>query len=798
MVAVTQRIPNFLGGVSQQVDERLFPGQVRKALNSYPDPTFGLMKRPGGRFVSRLKDGAGELISPNTFDNGAWFSIFRDGNERYVGVLNNGVINIWSLLDGSKKTVNHTGSSTQYLTGGKNDFNFLTVNDYTFITNKTTVVKELAPPTYTPRTHATLRLTEVEYSAEYVVTINGTEYKTLTRNADSSVGASDPAKKVLNADDVLAALKTAITAPGVTVTQIGTSLELVSSTSMTVTGKGGQSGEALKVYQDTVESVAQLAKETTNGRIVAITTPAANASTVFVEFKANDGIKGPGIWEETLKPGISQGLDPSTMPHELIRNADGTFTVRPATWEPRLVGDDESNAHPSFVGSNISQLFFYNNRLGFLTQDNVSMSQAGEYFNFYTVTAATVIGSDPVDISCSSIKPAVLHAVLPSAQGLLLFSQYQQFLMAADQGVWTPTTVTIKAIANYECDPSVQPVDLGTTSVFTSKNPNYTRVFEMSTRGQEENPIVVDQSKIVSEWIPTNQDQLVSSPQNTLVTLASRDSHTLYMFRYYDEGSERKMAAWVNWQLSGNIQHHSIVNDTLYSVTKQIDSYVIQEYQLVQSPKTSGLISSTGGRVDPYMDMWSEVSGTYSPTSYYTRYYLPFGVEPHKKICIVYGGSSNNLFGNSGLVNYPTAQTDANGPYVEVFGDLSGTTAFIGYTFLYEVDLPRLYYNVDQRVDYTASLVMSRYKFYVGQGSDLGFQIRTYGRPDWVDACGAKAANFYKANDTPIEAYNLYTVPIMQRTENFSMKITSELPFPVSLVSMVWEGQYSPKYYTRR
>lgn len=42
MSAVNQRIPNFLGGVSQQPDKIKFPGQLRVCDNAVPDITFGL------------------------------------------------------------------------------------------------------------------------------------------------------------------------------------------------------------------------------------------------------------------------------------------------------------------------------------------------------------------------------------------------------------------------------------------------------------------------------------------------------------------------------------------------------------------------------------------------------------------------------------------------------------------------------------------------------------------------------------------------------------------------------------
>ena len=63
MASVTQRVPNYLGGVSKQPDDKKFPGQVREALNAYPDPTFGLQKRPGLKFLTVLKNGGSAYLS---------------------------------------------------------------------------------------------------------------------------------------------------------------------------------------------------------------------------------------------------------------------------------------------------------------------------------------------------------------------------------------------------------------------------------------------------------------------------------------------------------------------------------------------------------------------------------------------------------------------------------------------------------------------------------------------------------------------------------------------------------------
>ena len=180
------------------------------------------------------------------------------------------------------------------------------------------------------------------------------------------------------------------------------------------------------------------------------------------------------------------------MPHELVNTSVNNFTLQRVSWIARDVGDDETNSHPSFVGQKIQQSFFHNNRLGFLSGDTVSMSQSDKFFNMYHTSAQTVTDADPIDISATTIKPVALHSVLPSTQGLVLFSANQQFIMASADGVLTPAKTVIRAIANYEMDTVIDPVDTGTTINFISKTPSYTRVFAMVTRGENENPQVAD------------------------------------------------------------------------------------------------------------------------------------------------------------------------------------------------------------------------------------------------------------------------------------------------------------------
>ena len=73
MAAVTQRISNYLSGVSKQADSKKLPGQVRECINGLPDVTLGMTKRPGFKFISKLKNAGGTAFNGNQLDYAKWY-----------------------------------------------------------------------------------------------------------------------------------------------------------------------------------------------------------------------------------------------------------------------------------------------------------------------------------------------------------------------------------------------------------------------------------------------------------------------------------------------------------------------------------------------------------------------------------------------------------------------------------------------------------------------------------------------------------------------------------------------------
>ena len=144
------------------------------------------------------------------------------------------------------------------------------------------------------------------------------------------------------------------------------------------------------------------------------------------------------MWEETIGPGLKFEIDETTMPHQLVRQANGIFKYEPVNWDNRLVGDDTTNPIPSFIGKKITNLFFYRNRLGMLSNEAVIMSRAGDYFNFFGSTSQVVTADDPIDIQATSTRPVTLNYTLATSIGLLLFGPNEQFLLSTDADILKP------------------------------------------------------------------------------------------------------------------------------------------------------------------------------------------------------------------------------------------------------------------------------------------------------------------------------------------------------------------------
>ena len=811
MAAVTQRITSYLGGVSKQSDDKKLPGQVRECYNGYPDPTFGLTKRPGFKHIVNIGTGT-------TYDDGKWFYINRDNDEEYIGVIKGTSINIWNATTGAACTVTYP-DGTGYLTGTRNNYKLITIQDTTIVINDSVTVGTQTAPANTNNTSAIVVLDSLEADFKYSITLQGETAEVTPQNSTTfddmlhNVGNDNSSHHLRDALDDLISTQQSANNPDfagtwtLTANKDSLIIERVDTNgdpaSFTIEARGGVNNDSLYVFQEQVANVARLPNESKNGTVIKIVNTSSDLDDYYVKFIADDGTSGRGYWEETVAPNVSNGLDNSTMPHELVNTAVDTFEFREIDYADRLVGDDQTNEDPSFVNTKISGGFFHNNRLGFISNDNVSMSQAGDFYNFYFKSAQTVIDSDPIDISCSSTKPTALHAVVPTAQGVVLFSENQQFILFSDTGVLTPSTATIRTLSTYELEKNIDPVDDGTTINFVAKTPGYSRVFGMITKGQQENPQVLDISRVVKEWISPDIDSLITSPQNSLIVLSGQSLKEVFLFAYYNNGKENVMQAWFSWFMPGTVQFLATNSDDMYAVTKQNDQFVISKAVLSQAPEQGIIVNSQGEKVNPCVDMYATASSVvYDSATKTSKCYLPYNdVTTLDPIIVIKGSTAGGSFVESGFNVTPERGSDGTGDFFSITGkDLESleSDVIVGFRYDFDVELPRIYYRPGQvDADFTANLTISRMKFAVGLSGVMGFKLKANGRDEWYDVQPVIEANTYLANDVPLDAENVFTLPIHQRTENFRVRMFNDSPFPVAVNAMMWEGKYTPRFYRR-
>ena len=695
--------------------------------------------------------------------------------------------------------------STEYLNGATaDDIELLTINDYTFVLNKakTTAMKTTTAAALPNQAFVVIGV--VAYNAKYTVKINGTDY-TYTTATDTSVRVED-------SSTIVASLQSSINAiSGITAVAVGPGIHITGTSAFTITTTGSSTEEGLYVFQNEINVVGRLPNQCANGYTLKVyNSDIVDADDMWVKFETQDSASvGPGVWIETVAPGLKFEIDELTMPHQIVRQTDGSFKYEPVTWTDRLVGDDTTNPEPSFIGQKINNLFFYRNRLGFLSNENVILSKAGDYFNFFGGSAQFVAADDPIDLSATSQQPVNLAYVQTVSVGLVLFGQNEQFLLSTDADILSPTTAKVNTLSNFECDKNIASVSLGTTLSFVSKTLLWTRVYELSNIRKEAPAAPGALTDNVSELIPSNVDTFIASPALSLLSFGQQGSDTLYQYRYYANGEEKLAATWYKWQLTGKLLEQFFDETTFYAVTHDGTNVFVQSYDLTQSSEQGFLTLSTGEKTDVCMDMFTiNPERTYDSSTDKTRIILPYNHITGESPCVVilggYIGTTVAAADSIGAVltgSTVTMGTSGSDHYAEIDGDYRGRNLIFGYLYDMTIEMPKFYFgqteNRQHVTDASADLIIHRIKVSTGLSGPVTYNVDITGKDTWDNVINVTLPYSYNLGNVNLSASAEHVVPIFQRNTNIKLTIKGDTAFPVSLNSLSWEGNYNTRFYSR-
>ena len=976
MAAISQKITNIIGGVSQQPDTIKVGNQLRICDNYYPDVATGLTKRPGLRGISKLA---------NAVADGTWFTIFRDDKEKYIVQFSKaGALKIWSASNGVQQTVNAVAAeSTTYATHTKaDDLQTLQINDYIFVLNrnKTVAAGVVSSAAQTPYAFASINT--IAYNSTYEIKFDATTF-TYTTPATSATQ--------LNIADIVNNLVSTIIANANWVASaIGNIIYIrrVNNGDFAIEAKGGSTGTSIDAFKGSVISVAQLPKQFINNlKLKVAGSVESGADDYWVIFKTSDNTSsGYGSWEETIAPSTVTDLDEETMPHVIIREANGTFTYRqldlasaggaaptsisgiptsvtiagatsgghvvgevfavtggtgnnlrlnvdkvtnsvssfstaansntyirqdsvligrqivgrntfniydytyywyvngvaigvnkdPSSliigntvysqngnfvnvsnqlragingtttingiisaisvvqagqgytasntvsnaagdtftiasvntapvqgdysrlkyWKYRDVGDATTNPMPSFVGFPIDAISFYKNRIVFTSRQNVICSQAGDYFNFFASTVITIVDSDPIDLSASSLKPIRLKYAIPTQTSLMLFGDNAQYILTTTTEAFSPKTAEINLLSSFSQTDRVAPIDIGSSYLFLEEGDKASSVYEMLPNGTDK-PDTIELTRIIPTYIPAAvYDMKVSVSAGTVAFLSKQELSNMYLYRFFQNGDSR-ISGWFRWKLPGTVEMVDFDQDIMYVVTKHGTNYVLSTVSLITDTPSESLLFE-GQYLDVRLDLFD-----YKPTLVYNS-----GTDL-TRVCFKDGFEDTSLqpvlmFLNADIAGYfeeQTLQYDAAAPtgqkyFLTVEGNQTASKFALGYKYEAIAQLPAFYFVKDagSGMKDTVNIPrVSRIKVNSYNSGPYKAVVRSEGRDDFTLELPQINANYYLANNIPIIRNAQSTIPILAKGDQFEFELIADNPFPTAFTSLDWEGTYDNK-----
>jgi len=646
---------------------------------------------------------------------------------------------------------------------------------------------------------------------DYTVTVEeaGFVYGYEAENTITYVTPADTSSGALSVSDITSNLTTDINALAAYSAETVGNVVVVTRTDgrdFNLYTVGGTSDSAMLGIKGVVNDVSRLPAKCKAGVTLKINnTEASDADDYYVKFETEGDIPGEGSWVETVKPGIPTDLNPATMPHVLERDAAGAFTVRPLTkrfseknfWAPRAVGDEKTNPEPTFVGKTITTALFYRNRLGFLSGENIIMSQAGDYFNFFSESALTVSDGDPIDLSVSSTKPSVLKTGIDTKAGLLLMAENSQFLLRSQDVSFGPSTAKVDEVGNYAYRTQVPPVKTGVSILFPTESATFSKVFEISIESLETNLLAAENTRIIPEYIPTGISWMSSVPNNSLVLMGTGNKD-VYAFKFYNTGPERAMAGWSKWRFSSSIKFAAFDHDTGFFVQRHSNGQVdLLQMELLDDAEGSPIRAegfSFSAHMDSILSSDDVVLSAFGST--FTRVDFPADYNPEQEDVYVLATAN----GSETFYQKLDIQLDFGQQYALIPATAANTELLFGIGFTFKVDLPKIYIkdgennqadrnNIPVVEFINLDVYLSgRYEVEINK---VGYQTRT------VDLDMIRT-DLYEANDAAVENFATRPIPVFCVGDQLSVSIVAPDPLPAALTSYSWDGHYSNRGITRQ
>lgn len=237
----------------------------------------------------------------------------------------------------------------------------------------------------------------------------------------------------------------------------------------------------------------------------------------------------------------------------------GQFVFARFNWDLRGAGDMTTCPMPSFVGKTISEIFFFENRLGFTSDVNIVLSEAGNLANFFRITATDLLASDLIDIKASSSSVLLFQNAVVFGGKLWLFSTSGQQYTLSGNPVLSPASVSLDSFGSYP-SANVRPLPLGKRVMFARTINGYTRIHEGvetafggdSYQALGYQLLAPDITIDVPQYLPGNPLYIAGDAGAEFVAvLCDGATDSLFVYGYHYEGDQKQQSSWSKWTFTG-------------------------------------------------------------------------------------------------------------------------------------------------------------------------------------------------------------------------------------------------------
>jgi hypothetical protein len=670
MALLQETNSGLFNGVSQQPASMRLKSQCEQQENAIGELVRGLYKRPPSKFIRDL----GSVVASESYVH----KIDRDINERYVVIFTDDgtePIVIYDLVNDEFPTVNYgtldedlnftqNTSVKDYLTFNKSNvvaFNRIratTIADYTIVVNRYRTCQKMPPLTNEIENVAIVRINGW-YDGKAEVRLDG---DSCTKNMDRS-WTPDHAAEVLYNDVFTDPSKWPVGKTLPNVERNGNLIKLYF-----IDGRDFDldvSGSETDILWRTVRSYDELWPASSfndNERVRILQDTYGESVHYYVQSDGKNWIESTGF-------DLYNGLNGDNLPHRLVRMSDGSFVFAPCNWVDRKVGDKYTAPDPSFIGTKIEHVFFYQNRLGFLTKSNIILSRPGFYFDFWPTTALEVLDDDPIDIGIATTEVVTLREVLPFNKNLMLRADNQQFIVSYAGSILSPKTIAIDQTTRFTSMPGSRSASIGSNLYFACPNQDYITIREYYVQPDSLVEDAVDVTKQVPQYIPFGGRVWLTAvtQMDYLFVNTSDDANALYVYKYFWDGNAKVQSAWCRWSFDSYIIDVFPFGADLY-ILFSIDAHgVLCKIPLNSEPKDM-----------IHIDKQLTLSGSYDSGNDQTTFTLPFDDSSNNDSWSVV--DPDNLLAVANV-------TKSNLTDIVVEGDYSDKSYVIGqsYEMLYEL-----------------------------------------------------------------------------------------------------------------